>query len=138
MEQQECNEYCKDECESKGPLQRKVYYPVVEVDGIFAIDLGVSWVDLWLCKNTGRWAVALLQVPSAGWHGAALLQAQPVMCVMPATLPSSFVGRAQSGLKFAPNGNPTFGSRMKLLQMLAIITVGFWEVRVKKELLYSL
>lgn len=49
MEYPECNECCKDKCESKGPLQIKVYYPknVVEVDGIFAIDLSVNWVDLW-------------------------------------------------------------------------------------------
>ena len=105
MEYLECNECCKDKCESKGPLQRKVHYPknIVEVDGSFATDFSVNWVELWPCKTTGRWAVALPQVPSAGQHGAVPLQAPPVVCIMHVTLHSSFVGRAQSGLKFAAN-----------------------------------
>lgn len=76
MEYPECNECWKAKCESKGPLQRKVYYPenVAEVDGIFTIDLSVNWVDLWPCKNTGRGAASLPQVPAAGQHGAVLLQ----------------------------------------------------------------
>lgn len=88
IEYPEYNESCKDKCESTGPLQRKVDYPknVVEVDGIFAIDLSVSQADLCPCTNTSRWAVALPQVPSAGQHGTVLLQAQPVTCIMDGTL----------------------------------------------------
>lgn len=40
------------------------------------------------------------QVLPVGQHGAVLLQAQPVVCVMNVT---SFAGREQSGLNFAPN-----------------------------------
>jgi len=90
----------------------------------------------------GRRAVALPQVPSAGWHSAVLLQAQPMVSTVHVTRHSSAVGRAQSALKSAPDDcnaqTQHIQKQNKTSQMLAIINLGFWEMRVKKKVLHSL
>lgn len=145
MDYLESNECSNDKCECKEPFQSQVYYPknLAEVDGV---DLSVKWVELGHAKPTVVGELLLCHVRD---HEICIVRvglSQPPHSSHPRHVSFTFVARPMPWnrgttgiLRFVPVAVMYQADELEIksLPVVAVLMLGFWEVRVRKGLLYS-